>query len=230
MDVNQSLPSSKSPTTINGNLKHMLDNFRPQFPKFKHEKHGQVINVNEAADEQLTLGQKIADAVASTVGSWRFIIIQSIILIAWIIINTVMSKPFDVFPFVLLNLVLSFQAAYSAPFVMMSQNRQADKDRLTAQNDYVTDCKGEEEVRHMMDHLDHQDDLTLQVVQRLEAQNQRIENQDKLIIQLMQKMDAQHQALEAQRVQLLQWLSAGYPEIAKKIDAEAGTGEQPAQE
>ncbi|HET7641697.1 MAG TPA: DUF1003 domain-containing protein, partial [Ktedonobacteraceae bacterium] len=74
----------------------------------------------------------------------------------------------------LLNLALSFQAAYSAPFVMMSQNRQADKDRLTAQNDYLCDTKGEEEIRHIMEHLDHQDTVILQILQRMEVQHKEV--------------------------------------------------------
>lgn len=150
----------------------LLDLKRLRFPKFKHE-HAPVRNVNEVADEKLTVGQKVADSVASTVGSWRFIIIQSIILLLWLILNSLAwSLKWDPYPFILLNLALSFQAAYSAPFVMMSQNRQAEKDRLTAQNDYITDTKGEEEIRHIMEHLDHQDELILQIVKRLEDQHQ----------------------------------------------------------
>jgi uncharacterized membrane protein len=149
----------------------LLDLKRLHFPKFKHE-HAPIRNVNEVADEKLTMGQKIADGVASTVGSWRFIIIQSIILLLWLILNSLAwSLRWDPYPFILLNLALSFQAAYSAPFVMMSQNRQAEKDRLTAQNDYITDCKGEEEIRHIMEHLDHQDELILKIVERLEQQH-----------------------------------------------------------
>jgi uncharacterized membrane protein len=144
------------------------------FPSFKHTP-GQVIDVNKAADEKLTRGDKIADAVAATVGSWRFIIIQSCILLAWLIVNSLAwAFKWDPYPFILLNLALSFQAAYSAPFVMMSQNRQADKDRLTAQNDYITDTKGEEEIRHILAHLEHQDALIIKIIERLEAQHSDI--------------------------------------------------------
>ena len=81
----------------------------------------------------LTLGQRIADIVASNMGSWRFIIIQSTILIAWIALNvTAYVQRLDPYPFILLNLALSFQAAYAAPFILMSQNRQQDVDRLEA--------------------------------------------------------------------------------------------------
>lgn len=153
---------------LSENLHHL------RFPTFKHE-HPTIRNVNELADEQLTVGQKVADAVAATVGSWRFIIIQSIILLAWLVANSLAwAFKWDPYPFILLNLALSFQAAYSAPFVMMSQNRQAEKDRLTAQNDYLTDVKGEQEITHILEHLDHQDTLIIKIIERLEAQHKEM--------------------------------------------------------
>ena len=154
--------------------KNWLEGMHLKFPTFKHD-HPAVINVNKVADEQLTMGQRIADKVASTVGSWPFIITQSCILATWLVLNSLaFINHWDPYPFILLNLMLSFQAAYAAPFVMMSQNRQSEKDRLTAQNDYTTDCKGEEEIRHIMNHLDHQDDLILQIVKRLEDQHKEM--------------------------------------------------------
>ncbi|SRR5712691_11461661 len=177
--------------------RHMFEGMHLRFPKFRHEKHPEIINVNEVADEKFTIGQKIADKVAATVGSWRFIIIQSILLAIWLILNSLAwAFRWDAYPFILLNLALSFQAAYSAPFVMMSQNRQAEKDRLTAQNDYLTDCKGEEEIRHIMEHLDHQDDLILQVVTRLEEQHQEM-------LQHLSKLDpamAKRLAVDVQQI------------------------------
>jgi uncharacterized membrane protein len=147
-----------------------------RFPTFSHD-HAPVRNVNELADEQLTLGQKVADKVAANMGSWRFIIIQSCILLAWILFNTIAlfnQQAFDKFPFILLNLALSFQAAFAAPFIMISQNRQAEKDRLTAQNDYLTDVKGEQEIAHILTHLDHQDALIIRIIERLEAQHEEM--------------------------------------------------------
>ena len=154
---------------------HMFDGIHFKFPTYKHN-HPPVINVNEVADERLTVGQIVADKVALGMGSWWFIIIQSCILAIWIVINTIQLffKPFDPYPYILLNLTLSFQAAFAAPFIMISQNRQAEKDRLTAQNDYQTDCKGEEEIRVLMEHLDHQDTIMLQIMQRLEVQEEKI--------------------------------------------------------
>jgi len=92
----------------------------------------------------LTTGQKAADAVASFTGSWTFIIIFFVILGLWISTNVyLLSHPFDIYPFILLNLILSCLAAIQAPVIMMSQNRQEEKDRLRAKNDYKVNLKSE---------------------------------------------------------------------------------------
>lgn len=164
--LSQNPPHHHSHTDKLFDLKHL------HFPKFKHE-HAPLQNVNDVADEKLTLGQKVADGVANVMGSWRFILSQAAIMVVWITLNVAAwFYHFDVYPFVLLNLAMSAQAAFATPLIMMSQNRQSEKDRLTAQNDYLTDCKGEEEIRHIMEHLDHQDELILQIVRRLEDQHQ----------------------------------------------------------
>jgi uncharacterized membrane protein len=145
-----------------------------RFPTFKHA-HPAILNINQAHEEHQTLGNRIADQVVATVGSWRFIILQSIILLAWIVLNSVAwAYAWDPRPFILLNLALSFEAAYSAPFVMISQNRQAAKDRLTAEQDYHMDIKGEEEIRYILEHLDHQDALILGLMEQLEHQHEAI--------------------------------------------------------
>jgi len=111
---------------------------------------------NEKPPEyELTLGQKVADAVAAGMGSWRFIIIQSAILIVWIILNiTAFVYNWDPYPFILLNLALSFQAAYAAPFIMMSQNRQQDIDRRAAEEDHRINIKAELEIELLHQKLD----------------------------------------------------------------------------
>lgn len=205
MEISSNTTSPAHVSLLEEKLKHL------KFPKFHREKQKPIVNVNEIADSQLTIGAKIADAVASGVGSWPFIIIQSMLLAAWIIFNTanlIFIHKWDPYPYILLNLALSFQAAYAAPFVMMSQNRQASKDRLTAENDYKTDVKGEQEICHILEHLDHQDELILQVVQRLEVQNKRIDEQEQLILQIVQKMDQQQQIMERQHQDILKLLNA----------------------
>jgi uncharacterized membrane protein len=199
---------------MTGHLKQLLENSPWKFPSFRRD-HPSIINVNEVADSHITTGDKIADAVTATIGSWRFIIIQSVILASWITVNGIAAHyhlkwAWDPYPFILLNLALSFQAAYSAPFVMMSQNRQSAKDRLTAENDYQTDLKGEQELGHIIEHMDHQDSLILEVVQRLEVQNQRINEQEGLILQLIQQISEQQKNAKEQHVQILQMLGVSF--------------------
>jgi uncharacterized membrane protein len=103
----------------------------------------------------LTLGQRVADKVAATMGSWTFIILQSIILLVWIVLNVVAyAEHWDPYPFILLNLALSFQAAYAAPFIMMSQNRQQEIDRQAASVDYQINVKAELEIELLHNKID----------------------------------------------------------------------------
>ncbi|MDR3509650.1 MAG: DUF1003 domain-containing protein [Caulobacteraceae bacterium] len=118
-------------------------------------RRGQRAKAQDRPPPQLTLGQKIADQVAATMGSWSFIIIQSTILLIWIVLNvTAYVQRWDPYPFILLNLALSFQAAYAAPFIMMSQNRQQDIDRLQAENDYQVNIKAELEIELLHQKID----------------------------------------------------------------------------
>ena len=103
----------------------------------------------------LSMGERVSDSVAAVVGSWRFIIIQSVILVIWMILNvTAWVEEWDPYPFILLNLVLSFQAAYTAPVIMMSQNRQANIDRQAAQHDYDVNLKAELEIELLHEKID----------------------------------------------------------------------------
>lgn len=108
-------------------------------------------------DDSLTIGQKVADKVASFGGSWTFIISFLAFLLGWIAINVfiLMNKGFDPYPFILLNLLLSCIAALQAPVIMMSQNRQGEKDREKAQNDYMINLKSELEIRMLHEKIDH---------------------------------------------------------------------------
>lgn len=102
-----------------------------------------------------TIGQRVADGVAALVGSWRFIIVQSVLLGLWIGANVLgWVNAWDPYPFILLNLVLSFQAAYTAPIIMMSQNRQADIDRERATQDYDVNLKAELEIELLHQKID----------------------------------------------------------------------------
>jgi uncharacterized membrane protein len=104
-------------------------------------------NWHETHHETLSFGHKIADVVAKGMGSWRFIIIQTILVILWMSLNIVaFTYHWDVYPFILLNLLFSTQAAYAAPIIMMSQNRQSERDRIQAQADYQTNIEAKLEI------------------------------------------------------------------------------------
>jgi len=122
----------------------------------------------------LTPGAVLADWVARTVGSWRFIVLQSIVLAVWITLNVLaFIQHWDPYPFILLNLVLSFQAAYAAPIIMMSQNRQSEIDRRNAQNDYRINVKAELEIELLHNKIDalREREIVqlLNIIQRLSA-------------------------------------------------------------
>ncbi len=114
-------------------------------------------NTNEEFESRLTLGQRVADRVASFGGSWRFISIFASVLVVWVAVNSLVLlwRPFDPYPFILLNLVLSCLAAVQAPVIMMSQNRLEAKDRLRGEQDYVINLKAELEVRYLHEKLDY---------------------------------------------------------------------------
>ncbi len=97
--------------------------------------------------ETLTFGDKIADAVASSMGSWKFIIWQSIFVLVWMALNVIgFIQHWDAYPFILLNLIFSTQAAYAAPIIMMAQNRQSNRDRIQAEEDYQTNIDAKKEI------------------------------------------------------------------------------------
>jgi uncharacterized membrane protein len=144
--------------------------------RIRHQhRHPPILNVNEALASKMTFGARAADGFANAVGSWTFIIIQSVILIFWITLNVIgWIRHWDPYPFILLNLALSFQAAYAAPIIMMSQNRVSAKDRLMAEQDYLVNTKAEEELKAVMQHLEAQDDLMLDLLRRLEEQHREM--------------------------------------------------------
>lgn len=147
----------------------------PNIPATGHA----IRNINEVYSNQLTKGQRIADYVAKTVGSWPFIILQTGIIFLWMGFNVYLvymraTNPgyfdaWDPYPFILLNLVLSFQAAYTGPVVMMSQNRQAEKDRLMAEHDYHVNIKAEHEIKEIIKSLRVQEEALTQILNRLDA-------------------------------------------------------------
>lgn len=133
-----------------------------------------IKNINQEFHSHQTLGQRLADILAKVVGSWPFILIQSAIIITWVGVNVyALIHPsntihaWDPYPFILLNLALSFQAAYTGPIVMMSQNRQAQKDRLMAEHDYFINKKSEKEIQLILEQLHQQNTLILEMLEKI---------------------------------------------------------------
>jgi uncharacterized membrane protein len=148
---------------------------------------GRVVrNVAREFEEQKTFGQRVADRVAEVMGSWRFIIIQSTVLALWIALNvTAWVRQWDPYPFILLNLMLSFQAAYAAPIIMMSQNRQAEKDRMQSKNDYEVDMKAEMEIMQLHEKFNELRDSYWSDLVRM--QQQQIEMLERIVAEVCKR-------------------------------------------
>jgi len=140
----------------------VADTQRLDVPRGRTRSIGSFLRLNPDA-----VGQ-FAEGIARFLGTGRFLAVQTIIVIVWITLNVVaVNLRWDHYPFILLNLGLSMQAAYAAPVIMMSQNRQAEKDRLMAQQDYEINMKAEEEIKVLMDHLEAQHEMIIQILEHL---------------------------------------------------------------
>ena len=121
--------------------------------------HSKILseNIEDVIDDKFSLGQRIADHIAEFGGSWTFIIIFFTFILVWMGINVIAlaTKAFDPYPFILLNLILSCLAAIQAPIIMMSQNRQEQKDRQRSEHDYKVNLKAELEIRMLNEKMDH---------------------------------------------------------------------------
>jgi uncharacterized membrane protein len=134
-----------------------LSNLEKQVVKSLKEHELMSKNINEEFDRNLTAGQKTADNVSHFAGSWKFISISSAVIAIWVAINlfALLTRPFDPYPFILLNLVLSCIAALQAPIILMSQNRQIQKETMRSEHDYSINLKAELEIRHLHEKIDH---------------------------------------------------------------------------
>lgn len=140
-------PALESPPRRANDLERRL------LSRLLHRRHGPR-DVNADFEAQLTFGERAADRIASFGGSWAFLGMFAAALIVWMAINEDMGKPFDPYPFILLNLILSCLAAVQAPVIMMSQNRQAARDRLDARNDFEVNLRAEIEIMALHEKLD----------------------------------------------------------------------------
>jgi len=136
--------------------------------KHQHD-HPPVRDLNREVGRRLTFADRVADDFARLVGSWIFVLVQVGIMVVWLGLNALnLIHPWDRYPFMFLNFILSLEAALWVSVVLMALNRFADRDRLRAQHDYELDVKAEEELKALMNHLMHQDEILLQIVNRLD--------------------------------------------------------------
>ena len=151
-----------------------LDDITRDLVRHTHE-HPPIRDVNQEVARRTRRGEQIAEDFGRVIGSWTFIVFQVVLLVLWLILNIVgFLRHWDGYPFLLLNLVLTLQAAFVAPIVLMALNRASDRDRLAAQQDYQEGVKAEEELKSVMHHLEVQDEVLLQVIHRLERTDREL--------------------------------------------------------
>jgi uncharacterized membrane protein len=152
-----------------------------QFPApFSHD-HPSLQSPYETYEKGTSIGEKAAETVATTVGSWRFIMVQSAIIVVWCILNAAAwTEHWDPYPFIFLNLVFSIASAYTAPLIMMSQNRQDEIDRIEARSDYILNQKVEQEIHVVMDHLDAQNEALRSIYEELGSITELMRSQGRL--------------------------------------------------
>ena len=125
------------------------------------------------SEPQTSFGERLADVVTAFGGSWTFIFVTAVFIAGWMVVNAVMARSFDAYPYILLNLVLACLTVLQAPFIMMSQNRQASRDRAEAQHDYEVNAKAELEIATLQAKLDEIRDT--QWAELIKAQQQQLE-------------------------------------------------------
>src|SRR5579859_7137528 len=154
--------------------------------KHQHD-HPPVRDLNREVERKLTFSDRVADDFARLVGSWMFVLVQVGIMLLWVGLNALnLIHPWDRYPFLFLNFILSLEAAIWVSVVLMALNRFADRDRLRAQHDYELDVKAEEEIKALMNHLMHQDEILLQIVNRLD----RSDSEMKRLVRTLESADS----------------------------------------
>jgi uncharacterized membrane protein len=154
--------------------------------------HPPVRDLNREVERRLNFSDRIADDFARLVGSWVFVAAQVGLMILWVCLNAFnLIHPWDRYPFLFLNFILSLEAAIWVSVVLMALNRLADRDRLRAQHDYELDVKAEEELKALMNHLMHQDEILLQIVNRLDRGDREMKRLARRLEQLIESKDEQ---------------------------------------
>jgi len=143
-----------------------------KLPLASHQEHlkseALIHPLNKLEHEKVSFGHKLAESTVKAVGSWKFIFIQTILIVVWSCINIIAwAEHWDPYPFILLNLFLTIQAAYTAPIIMMGQNRQAARDRLEAHNDFLLNIKAEKEIQMLSAEVQKQQQLLEEILKKV---------------------------------------------------------------
>jgi uncharacterized membrane protein len=163
--------------------------------KHQHD-HPPVRDLNREMDRRQTFADRVADDFSRLVGSWVFVLVQVGIMAVWIGLNALnMIHRWDPYPFQFLNFIITLEVAIWVAVVLMALNRLADRDRLRAQHDYELDVKSEEELKALMNHLMHQDEILLQIVNRLDRGDREMK---RLARRLEDVIEARNQATTGQ--------------------------------
>ncbi len=151
-----------------------IEDIQRQLVRHQHD-HPPVRDLNREADRRTSSAQRVGEDFSRVVGSWTFVVIQVLLICGWLAANVLaFAAHWDPYPFVFLNLVMSLEAAVWVSIALMSLNRLADRERLRAQHEYEVDVKAEEEMRMVMHHLEVQDEVLLQILQRLDRSDREL--------------------------------------------------------
>ena len=154
--------------------------------KHQHD-HPPVRDLNREVERRLTFPDRVAADFARLVGSWVFVLVQVGIMVVWIGLNALnLIRPWDRYPFLFLNFILSVEVLVWVSIALMSLNRLADRERLRAQQDFELNVKGEEELKALMNHLMHQDEILLQIVNRLDRSDREMKRLARRIEDVLQ--------------------------------------------
>jgi len=158
--------------------------------KHQHD-HPPVRDLNREVERRQTFSDRVADDFARLVGSWVFVLVQLGIMVIWLGLNAFnLIRPWDRYPFMLLNFVLSLEATVWVSVALMALNRIADRDRLRSQQEYELNVKAEEELKSLMNHLMHQDEILLQIVNRLDREDRELKRLARRVDDAMESSQA----------------------------------------
>lgn len=167
--------------------------------KHQHD-HPPVRDLNREVERKLSFSDRVATDLARLVGSWIFVLAQIGLMVVWVALNAIgLLRHWDPYPFLFLNFVITLEAVVWVSLTLMALNRQADRDRLRAQNEYELNVKTEEETKALMNHLMHQDEILLQIVNRLDRADRELKRLSRRVDQALEAVEAKGSTPEAPR-------------------------------